>query len=104
MLMDEYRSPWRTPEVEQFQETARRFWTAELIPHVERWEAQGHIDRGVWRRLGEMGFLLADLPSGCRFHPRCDRVFDRCTSVRPDPSWPEPGHMAACHRALGDAA
>jgi len=50
--MDEYRSPWRTPEVEQFQETARRFWTAELIPHVERWEAQGHIDRGVWRRLG----------------------------------------------------
>lgn len=64
MLMDEYRSPWRTPEVEQFQETARRFWTAELIPHVERWEAQGHIDRGVWRRLGEMGFLLADLPSG----------------------------------------
>ncbi|MGL4962580.1 MAG: ABC transporter ATP-binding protein [Inquilinus sp.] len=47
---------------------------------------------------------LADLPSGCRFHPRCDRAFDRCMSVRPDPSWPEPGHMAACHRALGDAA
>ncbi|WP_225768251.1 ABC transporter ATP-binding protein [Inquilinus sp. Marseille-Q2685] len=47
---------------------------------------------------------LADLPSGCRFHPRCDRAFDRCTAVRPDASWPEPGHMAACHRALGDAA
>jgi peptide/nickel transport system ATP-binding protein len=47
---------------------------------------------------------LADLPSGCRFHPRCDRAFDRCAASRPEPSWPEPGHMAACHRALGDAA
>ncbi|WP_395680571.1 ABC transporter ATP-binding protein [Inquilinus sp.] len=47
---------------------------------------------------------LADLPSGCRFHPRCDRAFDRCTAERPEPSWPEPGHMAACHRALEDAA
>ncbi|WP_343716713.1 ABC transporter ATP-binding protein [Inquilinus sp.] len=47
---------------------------------------------------------LADLPSGCRFHPRCDRAFDRCMAARPEPSWPEPGHMAACHRALGDAA
>ncbi|OWJ67059.1 ABC transporter ATP-binding protein [Inquilinus limosus] len=47
---------------------------------------------------------LADLPTGCRFHPRCDRAFDRCKAARPEPSWPEPGHMAACHRALGDAA
>jgi peptide/nickel transport system ATP-binding protein len=47
---------------------------------------------------------LADLPSGCRFHPRCDRAVDRCTADRPEPSWPAPGHMAACHRILGDAA
>lgn len=63
MLMDEYQSPWRTHEVEQFQQTARRYWTSELLPHLEAWEKQGHTDRVVWNRLGEMGFLLADLPS-----------------------------------------
>ena len=34
MLMDEYQSPWRTHEVAQFQETARRYWNAELLPRV----------------------------------------------------------------------
>lgn len=63
MLMDEYQSPWRTPEIEQFQHTARRYWTAELLPRLPAWEAQGHIDREVWNQLGAMGFLLADLPS-----------------------------------------
>lgn len=63
MLMDEYQSPWHTPEIEQFQHTARRYWTAELLPRLPAWEAQGHIDREVWNQLGAMGFLLADLPS-----------------------------------------
>ncbi|QKH39784.1 acyl-CoA dehydrogenase family protein [Achromobacter pestifer] len=61
--MDEYQSPWHTPEIEQFQHTARRYWTAELLPRLPAWEAQGHIDREVWNQLGAMGFLLADLPS-----------------------------------------
>jgi len=63
VLMDEYQSPWHTPEIEQFQHTARRYWTAELLPRLPAWEAQGHIDREVWNQLGAMGFLLADLPS-----------------------------------------
>lgn len=63
MLMDEYQSPWRTHDVEQFQQTARRYWTTELLPRVQAWETQGHIDREVWNQLGAMGFLLADLPS-----------------------------------------
>jgi len=37
-----------------------------------------------------------DLPSGCRFHPRCPRVFDRCTKTDPQLSCVEPGHEAAC--------
>jgi peptide/nickel transport system ATP-binding protein len=27
---------------------------------------------------------LTAIPSGCAFHPRCDRVFDRCRHERPD--------------------
>jgi len=40
-----------------------------------------------------------DLPSGCRFHPRCPVVRDEC--VIRDPDWREitPAHFVACHSA-----
>ncbi|QQX82788.1 acyl-CoA dehydrogenase family protein [Cupriavidus necator] len=63
MLMNDYRSPWLTPELDTFRETTRRFWHGELLPHVDRWEKQGYIDREVWHRLGHLGLLLADVPA-----------------------------------------
>jgi oligopeptide/dipeptide ABC transporter ATP-binding protein len=40
----------------------------------------------------------AELPSGCKFHPRCPYVFDRCPREEPAlrPVGPG-GHIAACH-------
>lgn len=40
-----------------------------------------------------------NLPSGCRFHPRCPIAVDRCRSEQP--LWREavPGHWVACHEA-----
>jgi len=37
-----------------------------------------------------------DLPSGCRFHPRCPKVSEECKVS--DPAWrePAPGHRVAC--------
>ncbi|MCZ8374129.1 MAG: ABC transporter ATP-binding protein [Beijerinckiaceae bacterium] len=50
---------------------------------------------------------LSNIPQGCAFNPRCDRVFDRCRVERPDPDIPRtglegeaplmPGHRVACH-------
>jgi peptide/nickel transport system ATP-binding protein len=38
----------------------------------------------------------SDLPSGCTFHPRCPKVFDRCSEVDPG-LFPVPGgRTAAC--------
>jgi len=38
----------------------------------------------------------SDLPSGCTFHPRCPKAFDRCPDVDP-PLFPVPGgRSAAC--------
>jgi len=41
----------------------------------------------------------ADIPSGCRFHPRCIFATDRCR-VAPEPALTDvgPGHQAACVR------
>lgn len=41
-----------------------------------------------------------DLPTGCRFHPRCPIAKRLCAEM--DPEWREilPGHWAACHEAV----
>jgi peptide/nickel transport system ATP-binding protein len=36
-------------------------------------------------------------PSGCRFHPRCPFVMDKCRTVDPYLVELRPGHRAACH-------
>ncbi len=36
-------------------------------------------------------------PAGCRFHPRCPYVFDRCRVEVPELIEREPGHHVACH-------
>lgn len=35
-------------------------------------------------------------PSGCRFHPRCPKRFDRCSQVKPPLIEVKPGHKVAC--------
>ncbi len=35
-------------------------------------------------------------PDGCRFHPRCPFVMDKCKSTRPPMVEKEPGHFVAC--------
>lgn len=42
---------------------------------------------------------LENPPSGCRFHPRCPRVVERCRDEEPMLRALAPGHAAACHRA-----
>ena len=35
-------------------------------------------------------------PSGCRFHPRCPRVFDKCSAAKPTLIEVSPGHLVSC--------
>jgi peptide/nickel transport system ATP-binding protein len=42
---------------------------------------------------------LANPPAGCRFHPRCSQVVERCRTEAPALRELAPGHAAACHRA-----
>ena len=38
-----------------------------------------------------------DPPSGCRFHPRCPKVFEKCPVIEPEFKNYGNGHFAACH-------
>ena len=39
---------------------------------------------------------LADLPTGCPFHPRCPHAMEICTQQMPDFSYPDENHKVAC--------
>ncbi len=45
------------PEHEAFRELARTFLAKEVVPHHERWEAAGVVDREVWLAAGKAGLL-----------------------------------------------
>ena len=34
-----------------------------MVPHDARWRAQHHVDRETWRKAGETGLLLLDIPT-----------------------------------------
>jgi len=36
-------------------------------------------------------------PSGCRFHPRCPFVRERCKTEVPEPRWVKKGRLVGCH-------
>ena len=50
------------PEHEEFRQLVRSFFEKECAPHAARWEEQGHVDRDVWLRAGELGLLGWEAP------------------------------------------
>ena len=51
-----------TPDHDEFRKNVRRFLDEECVPHHARWEEQQHIDRSLWNRAGELGFLCLTIP------------------------------------------
>ena len=40
-----------------------KFLEKEFVPHMEKWEKQGYLDRDAWLKAGEAGLLCASIPS-----------------------------------------
>jgi alkylation response protein AidB-like acyl-CoA dehydrogenase len=51
-----------TDEHEMFRQAFRTFLEREMVPHIEKWELDGKIDKSMFRTAGEMGFLGIDAP------------------------------------------
>jgi alkylation response protein AidB-like acyl-CoA dehydrogenase len=47
---------------EIFRKSVRGFIEKEIAPHHEKWEKDGVVSRDVWRKAGEAGLLLANVP------------------------------------------
>ena len=46
------------PEHEQFRDQVRRFFQKEVAPRAEAWREQGYVDRDIYLKAGEQGYLL----------------------------------------------
>jgi acyl-CoA dehydrogenase len=47
---------------EAFRDSFRRFMDKEIAPFHDAWEEQGYVDREVWRKAGQNGFLCMTMP------------------------------------------
>ncbi len=57
------QAPTYTADHEQFRTTVRRFIDREIAPHHAQWEKDGVVSREMWRKAGQAGLLLTDIPA-----------------------------------------
>ena len=51
-----------TEEHDYFRESFREFLQKEVVPHIEKWEKTGSIERFIWTKFGEMGYFGLNYP------------------------------------------
>lgn len=57
------RAAWSDDEVEAVRDLAKAFFEKEVVPHEEKFVAQGHPDRALYNRAGELGLLCTGIPT-----------------------------------------
>ncbi|UGT61576.1 acyl-CoA dehydrogenase family protein [Nocardia asteroides] len=57
------RAVWSDDEVEAVRELSRTFFEKEVVPHAEKFVRQGHPDRALYNRAGELGLLCTGIPT-----------------------------------------
>ncbi len=55
-------STYFTEEHEHFRKSFRDFLQKEVVPHVDKWEKTGTIERFIWEKFGEMGYFGLNYP------------------------------------------
>lgn len=51
-----------TEEHEAFRASFKDFLQKEVVPHIEKWEKTGSIERFIWKKFGEMGYFGLSTP------------------------------------------
>jgi len=51
-----------TEEHQAFRKSFQDFLQKEVVPHIDKWEKSGTIERFIWKKFGEMGYLGLNSP------------------------------------------
>ncbi|WP_391207185.1 acyl-CoA dehydrogenase family protein [Psychrobacillus sp. L4] len=51
-----------TEEQKLLRKTVRQFVDNEIIPYIAKWEEQGAFDKGIWRKLADLGLMGVCIP------------------------------------------
>lgn len=54
-------APWMNEELNMLREHIARFFQKEFVPHLQRWDKQGIVDREAWLKAGNAGILCASI-------------------------------------------
>ena len=60
-------------------------------------------NKGRFQGIPGLAPSLLNLPSGCAYHPRCDRAFEPCDTRRPATRVLRDGRLVTCHLFDGEA-
>ena len=55
-------SMYFTEEHEAFRKSFKEFLQKEVVPHIDKWEETGTIERFIWKKFGEMGYFGLNQP------------------------------------------
>ncbi|HKL35581.1 MAG TPA: acyl-CoA dehydrogenase family protein [Salegentibacter sp.] len=55
-------SMYFTEEHELFRKSFQDFLQKEVVPHIDKWEKSGTIERFIWKKFGEMGYFGLNQP------------------------------------------
>ena len=88
-----------TADTDTLYDSPRHPYTNVLLAAAPSMEA----DRAGEKKAAVLGELPSpiNLPSGCRFHPRCPYCTEVCEKENPELRDLGGGHMVACHHPLG---
>lgn len=51
-----------TEEHELFRKSLQDFLQKEVVPHINKWEETGTVERFIWKKMGDMGFFGLNYP------------------------------------------
>ncbi|TCJ93862.1 acyl-CoA dehydrogenase family protein [Nocardia alba] len=56
------RSSWMNEDLDALRDMTRAFMAKELVPNVDKYREQHHVDRDLWNKAGEVGLLCISIP------------------------------------------
>ena len=55
-------SMYFTEEHNSFRKSFKDFLQKEVVPHINKWEKEGAVERFIWKKFGEMGYFGLNQP------------------------------------------